>query len=56
MPVDRFAARLVREQGVLVVPGTVYGDHGNRFRVGFGRACVPEALTAFARFVDDGVR
>jgi len=56
VPIARFATRLVREEGVLVVPGSVYGDDGNRFRIGFGRACVPDALRAFARFiVDDGL-
>lgn len=33
-----FAARLLREQGVLVTPGTAYGPSGNHFiRIAFGR-------------------
>jgi aspartate/methionine/tyrosine aminotransferase len=54
MPIDIFVTRLAREQGVLLVPGSVYGDTGNRFRIGLGRACVPDALSALGRFVDGG--
>lgn len=39
-----FCGRLVRECGVLLLPGTVYDDAGNHFRIGFGRASMPEAL------------
>ena len=35
-PVDDFCARLRAEQGVLLLPGTVYGHAGNHFRIGFG--------------------
>lgn len=56
LPVEEFAEALVREEGVLVVPGSVYGDDENRFRIGFGRACVPSALTALGRFVDGNQR
>jgi aspartate/methionine/tyrosine aminotransferase len=44
LPIERFAEDLVRETGVLIMPGTVFGDAGNRFRLGFGRANMPEAL------------
>jgi aspartate/methionine/tyrosine aminotransferase len=43
-PIEPFAEGLVRETGVLIMPGTVFGDTGNRFRVGFGRTNMPEAL------------
>jgi hypothetical protein len=29
---------------VLILPGTVFADAGNHFRLGFGRANMPEAL------------
>ena len=44
LPIDRFAADLVEETGVLILPGTVFAETGNHFRVGFGRANMPEAL------------
>jgi aspartate/methionine/tyrosine aminotransferase len=44
VPIDRFAEDLVRETGVLILPGTVFGDTGNRFRIGFGRTNLPTAL------------
>jgi aspartate/methionine/tyrosine aminotransferase len=44
LPIDRFAEDLVRETGVLLLPGTVFGDATNRFRIGFGRTNMPEAL------------
>jgi aspartate/methionine/tyrosine aminotransferase len=44
VPIDRFAEDLVRETGALILPGTVFGDTGNRFRIGFGRISLPTAL------------
>jgi aspartate/methionine/tyrosine aminotransferase len=44
VPIDRYAADLVRETGTLILPGTLFGDHENRFRIGFGRTNMPEAL------------
>jgi aspartate/methionine/tyrosine aminotransferase len=46
-----FCDRLVRESGVLLLPGTVYNDIGNHFRVGFGRANMPEALAALEEYL-----
>ena len=42
--IDRFAADLVRETGVLLLPGTVFDDTRNHFRLGFGRTNMPAAL------------
>ena len=44
VPVDAFTEDLVRETGVLILPGSVFADSGNHFRVGFGRTNMPEAL------------
>jgi len=44
LPIDRFAEDLVRETGVLILPGTVFADEGNHFRLGFGRTNMPAAL------------
>jgi aspartate/methionine/tyrosine aminotransferase len=50
VPVDTFAEDLVRETGVLILPGTVFGDAGNHFRLGFGRTNMPEALARLEEF------
>lgn len=47
-----FCADLVREAGVLLLPGGAYGHPGNHFRVGFGRRNLPEALERLDRFID----
>jgi aspartate/methionine/tyrosine aminotransferase len=49
-PVERFTTRLVETEGVLLLPGTVYGDAHNHFRLGLGRENAPEALERLVRF------
>jgi aspartate/methionine/tyrosine aminotransferase len=44
LPIDRFAEDLVAETGTLIMPGTVFADTGNHFRIGFGRTNMPQAL------------
>ncbi len=44
--VGGFCDEMVRKAGVLLLPGTVYGDTGNHFRVGLGRRGVPQAVAA----------
>jgi len=50
-PVEEFAVRLVEQEGVLLVPGSIYDYPGNRFRVGFGHADLPAALAGLERFL-----
>ena len=45
------ARRLRAEQGVLLLPGTVYGHGGNHFRIGFGRIDAPDALARLDAFL-----
>jgi aspartate/methionine/tyrosine aminotransferase len=50
--IDDWAAGLVEAEGVLLLPGSQFGDPGNHFRIGFGRTDLPEALDrleAYAR-------
>jgi aspartate/methionine/tyrosine aminotransferase len=47
---DRFAAELVEAEGVLLLPGSRFGQPGKRVRLGFGRADLPEALAGLERF------
>jgi aspartate/methionine/tyrosine aminotransferase len=42
--IDDWAAELVEAEGVLLLPGSQFGHPGNHFRLGFGRANLPEAL------------
>jgi len=54
---DVFCARLVEEAGVLLVPGSIFhskvGDvPEDRFRIGYGRSGIDEALSAFEQFLD----
>jgi aspartate/methionine/tyrosine aminotransferase len=58
MPVARFCERLVTEQGVLLVPGSMFEVSTNHFRIGLGRASLPAGLAALGDFIDglDAVR
>ena len=49
-PIDDFARELVAEEGVLLLPGSIYEHPGNHFRIGFGRRNMPEALARLERF------
>ena len=49
--VETFCDRTVREAGVLLLPGTLYAPGLNHFRVGFGRANLPEAIARFDNFL-----
>ena len=49
--VDSFCHELVTRVGVLLLPGTVYDDKGNHFRVGFGRKNLPEAVARLEGFL-----
>jgi aspartate/methionine/tyrosine aminotransferase len=48
--IDEFARDLVAEEGVLLLPGSIYEHAGNHFRLGFGRRNMPEALARLERF------
>lgn len=47
-----FCEALRRDSSVLLLPGTVYEDRGNHFRVGFGRASFPPALARLEAFLE----
>ena len=49
--VDAFCKALVKSAGVLLLPGTLYDDHGNHFRIGFGRKNLPEAIGRLEQFL-----
>ncbi len=47
-----FARELLDDQGVLLMPGAVYGDPGPHFRLGFGRRDLPQALERLDSFLE----
>jgi aspartate/methionine/tyrosine aminotransferase len=49
--VETFCDALVREASVLLLPGTMYDDTGNHFRIGFGRRNLSEALARLEAFL-----
>jgi aspartate/methionine/tyrosine aminotransferase len=54
--VERFCERLVNEAGVLLLPASMYRSDvlptpPDRFRIGYGRLGMDEALTAFESFL-----
>jgi aspartate/methionine/tyrosine aminotransferase len=42
--VERFCQELVTTAGVLLLPGTLFDDQENHFRIGYGRKNLPEAV------------
>jgi aspartate/methionine/tyrosine aminotransferase len=49
--ISSFCHELVTRSGVLLLPGTVFDDPGNHFRIGFGRKNLPEAVTHLEQFL-----
>jgi aspartate/methionine/tyrosine aminotransferase len=49
--IDAFCDELVKDTGVLLLPGSVYDDHGNHFRIGFGRRNMAEGLERLEGFI-----
>ncbi|GAC1469950.1 MAG: pyridoxal phosphate-dependent aminotransferase [Ktedonobacteraceae bacterium] len=50
-PIEEFAEVLVKQEGVLLLPGSVYDHPGNHFRIGFGRKNMSAALERLEHFV-----
>jgi aspartate/methionine/tyrosine aminotransferase len=51
--VDAFCHALVTLVGVLLLPGSLFDDPGNHFRIGFGRQNMPEALARLEEFLQE---
>ena len=49
--IDAFCDDLVTSSGVLLLPGSVYGDRENHFRIGFGRKNMVEALEHLEQYL-----
>jgi aspartate/methionine/tyrosine aminotransferase len=48
---ERFCADLVKRAGVLLLPSTIFDAGDDRFRIGYGRKNLPEALAAFGDYL-----
>ena len=51
--VEDFCDDLVRQAGVLLLPGTMYDDSRNHFRIGLGRKNLPQAVERLKAFIKD---
>lgn len=49
--VDQFCDELVRKAGVLLLPGSVYDETRNHFRLGLGRRNLPQAVERLEGFL-----
>jgi len=49
--VDQFCKNLVKKQGVLLLPASLYDYEGNNFRIGFGRKNMAEALGELEKYL-----
>jgi aspartate/methionine/tyrosine aminotransferase len=54
--IDDWAAGLVEETGVLLLPGSQFGFPGNHFRLGFGRSDLPEAIDRLEGYAEKTLR
>ncbi len=50
---EAFCTRLVERAGVLLLPSTAFDAGDERFRVGYGRTNLPEALVALDAFLEN---
>lgn len=50
--VDEFCDRLVKKAGVLLLPGSVYDDTEEHFRLGLGRRNLPQAVERLEKFLE----
>ncbi len=50
--IEPFCHNLVTRQGVLLLPGTLFDDGGNHFRLGYGRKNLPQAVEQLEAFLE----
>ena len=51
-PVEVFCEDVLNQQGVMIVPGSLFDYPGNHFRIGLGRKNFPEALERVGFYLD----
>jgi aspartate/methionine/tyrosine aminotransferase len=50
--VEQFCQEVLEQQGVMIVPGSLFDFPGNHFRIGLGRRNLPEALEMVAKYLE----
>jgi len=50
--IDEFCDTLVKQTGILLLPGSMYDDPNNHFRLGLGRKNLPEAISRLDEFLE----
>ena len=50
--VESFCDDLVRKAGVLLLPGTMYDETNNHFRLGLGRKNLPQAVERLEGYLE----
>ncbi|GCE26479.1 aminotransferase [Dictyobacter alpinus] len=50
-PINDFVLDLVQQEGVMLLPGSVYDHPGNHFRIGFGRKNMTESLSRLENYL-----
>jgi len=51
--IEQFCRELIREAGVLLLPGSLYGEGRGFFRIGFGRKNMSEGLDRLHEYIRD---
>ena len=49
--IEEFCDDLVKKSGVLLLPGTMYDDSRNHFRLGLGRKNLPQAVERLEEYL-----
>ena len=49
--IENFCDDLVKKAGVLLLPGTMYDDTGDHFRIGLGRKDLPQAVERLEEYI-----
>ena len=49
--IEDFCDNLVKQAGVLLLPGTMYADPQNHFRIGLGRKNLPQAVERLEEYL-----
>ena len=49
--IEEFCDDLVKQAGILLLPGSIYGDPGNHFRIGLGRKNFPQAVERLEEYL-----
>lgn len=53
--IDQYVENLINQEGVIIIPGTLFDNENNHFRLGFGRKNLPEALDKFEHFTKKNI-